>query len=197
MHPQICWSSRTIVMSVWLKHAAVSPMSAVYRRGRREGVGMSYLLAIFIGMVAGLRALTPVAVIAWAAQFGRLNLTGSWLSFLGSGWAVLILTMIAIVEFVTDQLPTTPSRKVPQQFAARLFTGALCGAALGTPDGYWLAGLVSGIMGAVIGTLGGAAARGWLAAKLGSDTPAGFIEDAVAVVAAIIIVILLPGAPAT
>ncbi len=152
---------------------------------------MSYLLALFLGGVSGLRAMTAPAVIAWAAQFGWLKLDGSWLAFLGSGWAVLILTLLAVVEFVTDQLPSTPSRKVPQQFAARIVSGALCGAALGIPEGYWLAGLVSGIIGAVIGTLGGAKLRARLATKLGSDAPAGFIEDAVAVIAAIVIVFIL------
>ena len=36
-----------------------------------------------------------------------------------------IFTVLAVVELVTDQLPNTPSRKVPQQFGARLIIGAL------------------------------------------------------------------------
>jgi uncharacterized membrane protein len=156
---------------------------------------MSYLLALFMGAVAGLRAMTAPAAVAWAAQFGWLKLSGTWLAFMGSGWAVLVLTLLALLEFVTDQLPTTPSRKVPQQFAARIATGALSGAAIGMPFGYWLAGLISGIMGAVIGTLGGARLRAGLAAKLGRDAPAAFIEDAIAVGAAIILIMMLPGAP--
>jgi uncharacterized membrane protein len=164
-----------------------------YRRtaGRRKGEYMSYLLALFIGAVAGLRTMTAPAVIAWAAQLGFLKLSGSWLAFLGSGWAVLVLTMLAVLEFITDQLPTTPSRKVPQQFAARIISGALCGAALGMPDGYWLAGLVSGIIGAVGGTLGGAILRAKLAARLDSDLRAGLVEDAIAVFAAVVIVFIL------
>ena len=35
-----------------------------------------------------------------------------------------ILTVLAVGELVTDQLPTTPSRKVPVQFGTRLLTGA-------------------------------------------------------------------------
>ena len=46
-----------------------------------------------------------------------------------------IFSVLAIVELVTDQLPSTPSRKVPQQFGARLVTGALCGAAIGASAG--------------------------------------------------------------
>jgi uncharacterized membrane protein len=33
---------------------------------------------------------------------------------------------------VTDQLHSTPSRKVPQQFGARLISGAFCGAVIAT-----------------------------------------------------------------
>ncbi|SFB17837.1 Uncharacterized membrane protein [Rhizobium sp. NFR07] len=156
---------------------------------------MVSLLALFIGVVSGLRAMTAPAVVAWAASLGWLNLNGTWLAFLGSQWAVLILTIFAFLELVTDKLPTTPSRKIPQQFGARLLTGAVAGAAIGTPYGYWIAGLVSGILGAVIGTYGGAAARAKLAEKLGKDTPAALVEDAVAIIAAIVIALLLPGAP--
>jgi len=84
---------------------------------------MVYLLALLIGIVAGLRAMTAPAAIAWAAYLGWLNLSGSWLSFMGTIWAVGIFTILAVVELVTDQLPSTPSRKVPQQFGARLIMG--------------------------------------------------------------------------
>jgi uncharacterized membrane protein len=157
---------------------------------------MVSLLALFIGVVSGLRAMTAPAVVAWAASLGWLNLNGTWLAFLGSKWAVLILTIFAFLELVTDKLPTTPSRKVPQQFGARLLTGAVAGAAIGTPYGYWIAGLVSGILGAAIGTYGGAAARAKLAGIFGKDTPAALIEDAVAIILAIVIALMLPGAPA-
>ncbi|MFP5078563.1 DUF4126 family protein [Rhizobium sp. YIM 134829] len=149
---------------------------------------MVYLFACLIGVVAGLRAMTAPAAVAWAAHLGWLDLSSSWLAFLGSIWAVGILTVLALVEFVTDQLPSTPSRKVPPQFGARLFTGAVSGAAIGLHSGSWLAGLVAGLVGAVIGTLGGAAARGWLAARFGRDLPAALIEDAVAVLLAYLIV---------
>ncbi|WP_037077699.1 DUF4126 family protein [Neorhizobium vignae] len=157
---------------------------------------MVYILALLIGVVAGLRAMTAPAAIAWAAYLGWLNLSGSWLSFMGTIWAVGIFTILAVVELVTDQLPSTPSRKVPQQFGARLLMGALTGAAIGTPYGGWIVGLVAGIVGAAIGTYGGAAVRGKLAASFGKDPPAAFIEDAVAIVAAYLIIASLPVAAA-
>lgn len=149
---------------------------------------MVYLLALLIGVIAGLRAMTAPAAIAWAAYLGWLNLSGSWLAFMGSIWAVGIFTILALVELVTDQLPSTPSRKVPQQFGARLIMGALSGAAIGIPSGGWIVGLIAGIIGAVIGTYGGAAIRGKLAASFGKDPPAAFIEDAVAIIGAYLIV---------
>ena len=48
-----------------------------------------------------------------------------------------------------------------------------------------------GAMGAVVGTLGGAAARTALATRLGSDRPAAIIEDVVAVGGAALIVLAL------
>jgi uncharacterized membrane protein len=156
---------------------------------------MVSLLALFMGVVSGLRTMTAPAVITWAAAWGWLDLDGSWLAFLATGWAVLILTIFAFLELVTDKLPTTPSRKVPQQFGARLVSGALVGAAIGTPYGYWIAGLVSGILGAAIGTHGGAWVRARLAEKFGNDLPAALIEDTVAVIGALVLISLLPGAP--
>jgi len=69
---------------------------------------LALLLAFSIGVVAGLRSLTAPAVVAWAAHLGWLNLHGSPLAFMGSVWAVAIFTLLALVEFVADQLPTTP-----------------------------------------------------------------------------------------
>jgi uncharacterized membrane protein len=101
------------------------------------------------------------------------------------------LTVLALVEFVTDQLPTTPSRTAPLQFGARIIMAGLSGATIGTPSGWLIFGGIAGIVGAVIGTLGGRAARAALAAAFRRDAPAAFIEDAVAVLAALVIVMLI------
>jgi uncharacterized membrane protein len=102
-----------------------------------------------------------------------------------------ILTLLAVVELVTDQLPSTPSRTVPIQFGARIATGALSGAAVGAAGGAIVGGLLAGIAGAVIGTLGGRALRARLASAFGSDRPAAFIEDAVAIGGALLIGVAL------
>ena len=81
------------------------------------------VLAGLIGAVAGLRALTAPAVVAWAAMLHWINLDGTWVQWLGHPITVAILTVLALGELITDQLPKTPSRTVPMQFIARLITG--------------------------------------------------------------------------
>jgi uncharacterized membrane protein len=153
---------------------------------------MLYLLALSIGIIAGLRAMTAPAAIAFAAHYGLLDLSGSPLAFLGYRWTPWILLVLAIGELVTDQLPSTPSRKVPVQFGTRVLVGALTGGAIGVAAGSLWIGAIVGVIGAVIGTLGGAAARGKLAARFGKDRPAALIEDVVAIGGAILIVLALP-----
>lgn len=149
---------------------------------------MIFFLALLIGVVAGLRAMMAPALVSWAAARGGLNLSGHWLAFLGYRWTPWLLTVAAAAELVTDQLPSTPSRKVPPQLGARLVMGGISGAAIAAPFGNWIVGLVLGAIGAIIGTWGGAAFRARLAAAFGSDRPAAIIEDIVALVAAIAIV---------
>ncbi|MFC7052018.1 DUF4126 family protein [Hansschlegelia quercus] len=150
---------------------------------------MDYIFAAaLIGFVAGLRAMTAPAAVSWAAHLGWIDLSSSWLAFLGYAWVPYVFTALALIEFVTDQLPSTPSRTVPPQFGARVVMGALSGAALGAAGGSLIVGLIAGIAGAAAGTLGGAAARVRLATAFGRDLPAALIEDFVAVALAAVAV---------
>jgi len=146
------------------------------------------ILSLLIGVVAGLRAVTAPAAVAWAAHLGWLKLAGTPLAFMGHVAAPWIFSVLAIGELIGDQLPSTPSRKVPQQFGARVVSGAFSGAVIGTVGGALLAGLIAGVVGAVIGTYGGAEARARLAGTFGKDLPAALIEDAVAILGALWIV---------
>ena len=150
------------------------------------------LLALLIGIIAGLRAMTAPAAVSWAARLGWLNLAPTGLAFLGYAFTPWIFTALALVELVTDQLPTTPSRTVPVQFGTRILTGGLSGGAIGAAHGQLVLGVVGGVVGAVIGTLGGRAVRGRLAASFGRDLPAALIEDAVAIGGAFLIMAALP-----
>jgi len=155
---------------------------------------MILVLALLIGVVAGLRAMTAPAAVSWAAALGWIDLSGSWASFMGATVTPWIFSVLAVVELVTDQLPQTPSRKVPMQFGARIVAGAFSGAVLGTAGGQLVGGLIAGAIGAVIGTLGGADVRGRLAKAFGRDLPAALIEDVVAVGGAIWIAYAASGA---
>lgn len=148
-----------------------------------------YLFALLIGVVAGLRALTAPAAVAWGVHLGLVPLQGTPLAWLGGPVAVGVFTLLAAVELVGDQLPKTPSRKVPVQFGTRILTGAFCGAAIGMLGGAWIGGGIAGAIGAVIGTLGGADVRARLAKAFGKDLPAALIEDVVAIGGAALIVL--------
>lgn len=150
-----------------------------------------YLAALLLGVIAGLRAVTPVAAVSWAASLGILKLTGTPLAFLSAAITPWIVTLIAAGELLNDKLPKTPSRKVPIQFGGRIATGGLAGAAVGLSAGAVLPGVVLGVVGAVIGTLGGAWARGRMGAAFGRDLPAALIEDVAAVGGAVLVVTYL------
>jgi uncharacterized membrane protein len=147
-----------------------------------------YLLAFLIGVIAGLRAMTAPAAISWAARLGWLHLDNTWLSFMGYTATSYIFSVLALGELITDQLPSTPSRKVPMQFGARIASGGLCGAAIGVGSDALHVGLLAGVVGAIAGTLGGAEVRSRLAKAFGKDLPAALLEDAVAIGGALLIV---------
>jgi uncharacterized membrane protein len=156
-----------------------------------ESALMAVLLALLVGVVAGLRTLTAPAAVSWAAHLGRLHLDATWLAFFGYAWTPWILTLLAIGELIVDQLPSTPSRTAPVGFGARIVSGALSGAAVGAAGGTMIGGSVAGSAGAVIGTLAGHAFRARLAAAFGRDRPAAFVEDAIALGGALMIVMAL------
>ena len=148
-----------------------------------------YFLAFLIGIVAGLRTFTAPAAVSWAARLGALDLHGSWLAFFGFAVTPYILTLLAIAELIGDKLPRTPSRKAPMPFIARIVSGGLCGGALGAASGFLIGGLVAGALGAVVGTFGGYEFRARLVKAIGgNDLPIALLEDAIAIIGAILIV---------
>ena len=107
------------------------------------------VFALGIGFAAGLRSLTPPAVVAWAAHLGWLNLNNSPLAFMGSIIAVIIFSLLALFELFADLQPSTPKRTAPMPLIARVLTGGLCGACV------CAAGHQSLILGAILGAVGG------------------------------------------
>jgi uncharacterized membrane protein len=149
--------------------------------------GLACMAALLFGVVAGLRTFTAPAVTSWAVHLGHLDLDASWLAFLGDARVRWVLTAFALFELVVDQLPNTASRTVPWQFAGRLITGTLSGAAVGTSAGHALWGALAGLVGAVVGTLGGVQVRTRIARALHNDHVAAVFEDAVAIGGAVLL----------
>lgn len=150
------------------------------------------LAALLIGVIAGLRTFTAPAAVSWGARLGWIPLAGTHLAFMGYAVTPWIFTLLALAELVLiDPRPTTPSRKEPGPFGARIVSGGFSGAVTGLSGGALWVGLLLGVVGAVIGTYGGAAFRGKLAAAFGKDLPAAITEDAIAVVGAFLIVAYL------
>lgn len=140
------------------------------------------LLALLIGVVAGLRAMTAPTVLAWAAMLGWFVLDGTWVEWLAHPVTVTVLTIFAVGELVMDQLPGVPSRTASLPFVGRLIAGGFAGAVIGTAWGYPIGGLGAGLVGAVLGTVGGYQLRtGLTAAAGGRDRPVALLEDLIAV----------------
>ncbi|HZU50208.1 MAG TPA: DUF4126 family protein [Mycobacterium sp.] len=149
------------------------------------------LFALLIGVVAGLRALTAPAVVAWAALLDWINLEGTWASWVAHSVTVAILTILAVIELVTDKLPMTPSRTAAASFIARILLGAFAGAVIGTAWGYTWSGLGAGALGAVLGTLGGYEARIRLVGATGGhDRSVALLEDTVAVLGGLAVAVM-------
>src|SRR4029078_11165889 len=90
------------------------------------------VLALLIGVIAGLRAMPAPAVVSWGAFLGWIDLDGKWSEWVAHPITVTVLTIFLLVELFTDQLPKPPSRKTTPQFATRLITGAFAGAVIGS-----------------------------------------------------------------
>lgn len=143
---------------------------------------------VLLGIVTGMRTMTGIAVVCWAAWLHLLPEHGwaIWITYLVSA---LIFTGFAIGEYIGDTLPKTPSRKELGPAAARLAFGALVGALAATSIYEPAAGgILAGLAGAALGTWGGFAFRAATARWLHNDLPAAIGESALALVLACVAV---------
>jgi uncharacterized membrane protein len=152
--------------------------------------GYGLALAAGIGFVAGLRSVTAPAAVSWAAHLGWLDLQGSPLAFMGSTAAVAIFSVLALVEYVADKLPRTPSRTRAGSLIGRMAMGSLAGVGVTAAGGQLLlAGAVLGGVGALIGSFAGYEVRRQLVKGLGvKDIVVAIPEDLVAIVLAYLLV---------
>jgi uncharacterized membrane protein len=141
------------------------------------------LLALAIGVIAGLRSLTAPAVTSWAAHLGWLPVHNTPFHFMASAVAMVIFSLLAFAELVIDQLPSTPSRTAPPGLIARIVTGSLSAATIAASAGQnaWI-GVALGALGGVAGAFGGYQVRTRLVRALRvPDFVIAILEDIVAI----------------
>lgn len=151
---------------------------------------MVLLFALGIGVAAGLRAMTAPAVVAWAGHLAWLDIWGTYFAFMGSKWAVILFTIAALGEFVSDQLPKTPARTTAGPLGARIVMGALTGSCVAVAGhAPLMLGALLGAAGAVIGAFAGYKGRVGLVQSLRvPDFAIAIPEDLVAIGLAVLMV---------
>jgi uncharacterized membrane protein len=142
-----------------------------------------FAFALGIGFTAGLRSLTPPAVVAWGAHLGWLNLNNSPLAFMGSIIAVIIFSLLALFELFVDLQPSTQKRTAPVPLIARILTGALCGACIcAATNQSLIIGAILGGVGGIIGAFAGYETRKKLVAALNiKDIFIAVLEDLITI----------------
>jgi uncharacterized membrane protein len=147
-------------------------------------------LAVGIGAVAGLRALTAPAVLAWAAERKLIRLGSSPFATIISTTASKRITDFAVSELIADKLPFTPSRLNAAPLAFRIVSGAICGATIyGVVKRPLTEGAVLGGLGAIAGAFAGYHVR----KRLNRDMPdlgVAVLEDAFAIGGGVLITAL-------
>lgn len=164
------------------------PQAGQFVRG--EILVGSLFLAMVLGICVGLRSLTPPAAVSWAAALYWIDLGRSRLYFLATKPAVAILTVLAIAELVADMLPTAADRTTSPGLFARIVLGGLCGSCIAVAGAQraW-AGIVAGILGALVGCFAGFQVRTRLVKALKTpDFVIAILEDAVAIAGSLYVV---------
>ncbi len=134
-----------------------------------------------LGVVTGMRTMTAIAAVCWAAWLTLLPETGwaLWTTYLVSA---IVFSVMALGEYYGDTLASTPSRKALGPALARVIFGALVGALGAKAITEPLAGgILVGVVGALIGTWGGYAVRRWGAQRVGKDLPVALAESGFAI----------------
>jgi uncharacterized membrane protein len=148
------------------------------------------VLAVGIGVVAGLRAFAAPAVLTWAAKRRWIRLGNSPFATIISAKASKSITDLAVSELIADKLPFTPSRLKAGPLASRIVSGAVCGATIyGVVKRPLMEGAVLGGVGAIAGAFAGYYTR----KRLSRDKPnlgIAVLEDALAIGGGILITAL-------
>jgi uncharacterized membrane protein len=144
-------------------------------------------LFLALGISAGMRTMTAMAVLCWFAWTGSAPQTG-WAFWVGNLVTAIVFTVFAVGETIGDTLPSTPNRTAPGPLVARLVFGGLVGA-LGASGIHQpvAGGVIFGVIGALIGAYGGFRVRMWIAKRLGRDLPVALAESLLALAVAVFV----------
>jgi len=149
---------------------------------------MTWLIAIpLLGLVTGMRAFTPMAVLCWFVYAGYLPVDGTWASWTAKLGTAIVFTVLALGEYIGDKLPKIPARITPGPLVARLLFGGLIGAIVAVGlDGSGVEGVILSVLGVVVGAFGGFLIRREIVARLGcKDWHVALVEDASAILCAV------------
>lgn len=148
---------------------------------------VAHLAPTLLGVSAGLRSFTPLAVASWFAHEGKLPVKGTWASWLANPIAVAALSAAAAGEYVGDKLPKTPNRTDALPLSGRLALGATVGALTATVfKRNLIGGIALGALGAAAGTYGGFYLRKGLVKGAGfNDLPIAVTGDSASIALAI------------
>jgi len=149
----------------------------------RDGTGPGLWASLGIGVLTGMRSMSALAALTWAASLGHTRI--GWIPS-GPG-ARGLATAAALAEMAGDKMPFAPDRRIVPSFLVRLALGAVGGAALAGRGASPMEGAVTGLTGAVAGTALGRAARGGTTRSAG-DWARALTEDALAASLAVALV---------
>ena len=149
----------------------------------RHGMGDGLWGSLGIGVLTGMRSMSALAALTWAASLGRARIR--WIP--SGPEARGLATVAALAEMAGDKMPFAPDRRIAPSFLVRLALGAIGGAALAGRGASPAEGAVTGVAGAVAGTLLGRAARGGTT-RSARDWARALTEDALAASLAVALV---------
>ena len=134
------------------------------------------LRSFLIGLVAGQRGITPLAVIATATRRKEIPADLPLQKLMLNPVIAAGTAAFAAAEMAGDKMKTAPDRTAPIGLAVRSITAAYAGAAL-APRNRRVLGAAIGVGTALASSYVGLAARKWGMRRYG-QTATGFVEDA-------------------
>ncbi len=141
------------------------------------------LRSILLGIVAGARSMTPLAIVANAARTGTLPRDDNAPHLLSHPLASAGATALAVYEMVGDKQKSAPDRIIPPAVIVRSLNAAFAGMVLAPRRERFAAAAVTGAT-AVLASYATFGARKWAMRRFGR-VASGFVEDTIVLSAAI------------